>query len=35
MFSLPNEIYFVESYGLSLMLSGEKIKPREYNERAG
>lgn len=35
MFSFPNEVYSAESYGLSLMLSGGKIKPREYNERAG
>ncbi len=30
-----NEVYYIRSSGLSLMLSGGKIKPREYNERAG
>lgn len=30
-----NEVYSSRSSGFSLMLSGGKIKPREYNERSG
>ena len=35
MFPLPHEIYFIKSSITSLMLSGGKIKPREYGDREG
>jgi len=35
MFRFPHEIYFARTENISLMLSGGKIKPREYSEREG
>lgn len=35
MFPLPHEIYSLKNRSLSLMLSGGKIKPREYSEKEG